>query len=433
MNLEPSYTLQEDLIILKTHLPHIDTLFSNLRILQIGPGISTDSLPLIPFLLGPKLERCELKGSLNRKAMSTILLHLAQCAPGLKDLEIDNARLKNCAGVLCSFHKLESFRCRRGELTKADLFHLAQLPSLWLAEVSLGAFEIPPADELEGVFFPSLRYLWIHSDHSPSSILRLLESIQSLTLDSLTVHFPAPSSGHFNSILEAIAKFKDLHLLMIQGLWNSEWAGGQLELYTIEPLLGLRDLVDFSIEAPGIACSEDAIPRFAEAWPYMSGLTLIRRPGALLLPHSTFTLNALKLFSKHMPKLDALQVDMDMASVPKPLSAADRNMHDIELSLEKNPLKAKAWAKVAAFISSVYPNASMPIDEVYPEDGLPENCRHWRKVQAAVKAYGRLLNDNPAESGSDSDLATDSDEESEEEGSDAAEEWDGTTECTPHS
>lgn len=291
-----------------------------------------------------------------------------------------------------------------------------------MAEMSLGAFEIPPVDELGETFFPSLKYLWVHSEHPQPSIPHFLESIQSRTLVSLIMHFPAHSSGHFNSVLEAISKFKDLHLLMMQGLWNPEQDGDQHEVYTIEPLLDLHELADLSIEAPGVACTEDDIPRFAEAWPHISGFTLLRRPKTFPFPHPTFTLNALGLFSEHMPKLDALQVDMDMSSVPKPFPAEDRNTRYIELALDKNPLKERRWAKVAAFISSVYPNASIPIDELDPEDRLPRNCRHWRKVQAAVKAYSRLLEDNLAESRSDSDTTTDSDvEDSDEEGTGATE------------
>lgn len=387
----------------------------------MGPVISKDSLPLLAFLLGPRLERCELEGSLDSKSTSTILLLLAKSAPGLKVLKCHNARLKNCAGAFHSFHSLETFRCRRGELTKENLLHLAQMPSLWMAEISLGAFEIPPADELGEIFFPSLKYLWVHSEHSQPSILHFLESIQSRTLASLIVHFPAHSSGHFNSVLEAISKFKDLHLLMMQGLWNPERDGDQHELYTIEPLLNLHGLADLSVEAPGVTCTEDDIPRFAEAWPHISGLTLLRRPKMFPFLHPTFTLNALGLFSEHIPKLDALHIDVDMSSVPKPFPAKDRNMRHIELALHKNPLKERRWAKVAAFISSVYPNASIPIDDLDPEDRLPRNCRHWRKVQAVVKAYGRLLKENLAESRSDSD----------EEGTGPAE-GSGSDECTPH-
>lgn len=212
--------------------------------------------------------------------------------------------------------------------------------------------------------FSALVNLTVHGIREPDLFLRFMRTISSRALEVLELLFDIPEIQLVPSmelILGSISTFVRLQdVTLVFG--NPEEPGDDFPIYDIAPLTRLRQLRALRLASFGIreALVDDTIPDLARAWPDFEFLSYNQN-----IPHPVepagLTLKALELFAGLCPKLSGLCLDLDASVAPPPLPTP-LSTGAVELDLTWSLVDRETFAGVAAYISSVMPNAYMIVN-----------------------------------------------------------------------
>lgn len=246
--------------------------------------------------------------------------------------------------------------------------------------------------------FTSLHTVTYYNIDQWSNFETFIQSLRTPKLKNLslgvrrTVNIP-----DFKKVLRHISTFHTLKHLSLSIKLES-YVGP--DRYDISPLFALKDLELLNLQLPCIAAigrtplGDEHVRRLAEAFPKLKMFSVFRRP--LLGPEDTppprpaFTFHALELFATTYPRLDVLRIDLDtsLPAGPLPLPTA-RCRHAIALDLVHNAILEDRAFEAAAYVSGVYPNATLRSSESRMHNLEAGPTRPWKAVKDLLPHFSR--------------------------------------------
>lgn len=378
--------------------PTLMSPFKNLRSLILC-NVSAKALPYVQVIFSPsithiRVTRCE------KDVRGALLALLASHCPNLHQVDISGLP-REASTLLCHFKQLQNvmvstFHMDSCELSAAALDHLARLPTLRAISMSLPGRA--QADILaKSEVFPALTTLELCGITDDACLSRFLTDSVPENLRRLVLRFPhghSHSSTSMSNILDTISKFSSLQELQLSGV---EFDGADNN--SLQHLLRLRSLesLRFGIGAGNLSVTNQQIPTFGQAWPKLTELS-IESGGEVEDGSPQLTLEALGLFALHCPMLRRLTIDLDATVPPAPDAPYSRSLEPITLSLEDSVINERCWPDVAAYITGVYPNASVSDWRLSDDEDMGDE-RYWADVARMVPVLAKARRDELARAG----------------------------------
>lgn len=376
--------LANQLQTLQMCLPTAASPFTNLVHLDIG------KFPLyciihMPVLFGPKLARVTLRFACDTLRSSVLLVPLSHSCPEIRTLYIQVLD-REASPLLARFPKLQEIasdvQLLPSTMLKLATSHHLQMLSVQLSDFS--GFNNARAAET----FASLLNLDLSIDVPDVAPLQFLRSVKSKELHTLSMtwrqHLPLPPV--MSRLLGTIAKFSNLQDLQFEGAMDFDNGG-----FTLLPLLPLRRLRRLCIYHDGFVLRNCDVPELGQAWPELAEFYLDSNSAARSPPQITF--EAVAHFAAHFPKLTVLTVPLDATIIPDEDAALVRSEVPIYLSLEDSKIDELCWPKVAAYISGVYPNATVSTMRLAEDEAEWEDERYWVDVARMVPIISQARRD----------------------------------------
>lgn len=382
-------------------------LFPNLRHLVCGDIPDRISM-FLPMLIGPHMESCGVIGRMSEDVLQALLGQLLHTATEMRFLHLRRPMHVDTELILPRFKSLTTLWSTQ-KISVEGVNRLSQLPTLHTLSCSLVSLNRNGGQQLAPDTFTALSSLdiriKIQDMDMASELLRLCKFP---VLKRLTINLLGRDeikSKMLGKLLAAISAHKTLLFLQLSG---SNYVPDPLLVFTgralpITPLLQLH-LEVFSTGIPGIAVGDDDIVSLGQAWPCLRAFDMRHSKGPnTRLGQTNFTLHSLELFATHLPHLTSLAIDIDIDDIERDNLEfpRQRNTKRISLGLEHNPLPADKWLPVAAYISSVYPEADIGdglLNEFF--DPSPEDysaCEAWLNVRdsfhllSEIRRHERML------------------------------------------
>ncbi|KIP07563.1 hypothetical protein PHLGIDRAFT_414883 [Phlebiopsis gigantea 11061_1 CR5-6] len=354
LRLSGSKSLKKLLRTISLGLPTGESPFPNLRRLVLKSieieTMSHASIAIHPGLTGIQIHDC------NSAAMCSLLACLGRTCLSLQFLSADCPIPIDAAPIFTRFPSLQTFECPCSGPERIPLPHLAALSTLHSLSTLLppdsGVRKLDPA-----VAFKSLRTLKLHGIVSSSTLTLFLRSVSSRTLRDLYMDCDLdPPSGFLAELFDVISTFAALQSLSLNmGTMPVDRDGGSANyVCSLEPLYRLPLLRDLRLNSVVVTpLTNEIIPSLGKIWPDLRNLNFdysTVQPGDI-------TLEALELFAAYLPKLNNLYLYLDDTVVPSYKNLRARSLIPIHLFLGDSPIPEDSWCSVAAYITSVYPNA----------------------------------------------------------------------------
>lgn len=388
LSLMCSKVLTLQLRTLRLHLPSAASPFPNLGHLSLH-NIDIESASYLPVTFGPKLVEIDFSFC-TEEVICSLLGHLVQLCTDIRKISAPDIPA-DAVAALTRFRMLEACIFWNAKLLPSCISHLASLHSLHTLNICIPTL---PAILDSRTAFSSLKKLNISQGTDYPSLHYVLRSITSKELSELAVTaFPKP--GRATELLNDIARFPRLQSLTIS-CYNS---ARDTHFYNLNTLYHLTTLHHLSVCGIRFTLNNEIIPVFAKAWPHLQSLILLYGGPTLPADPPGLTLEALSLFATHLPKLTLLNLRLDTRSVSGTIEPCARSMLPIWLSLEDSPLEESTWPDVAAYISGVYPNASVS-DDILENDAEEMGTeRYWRDIARMVPIISKAREDERARFG----------------------------------
>ena len=361
-------------------LPTGESPFHNLRRLTLQ-GIDAETMSYASVAFHPNLTSIETHNC-NLIAMRSLCVLLGRVCPSLKSIRADYIPI-HATPALARFPTLETLECPQLELTHVPLLlHLASLPTLQSLSTSLITGTDSWVRKLDpATAFGSLKTLKLYGGAPPSNVLLFLRSISSKTLEDLSIHLDFdPPSRFLPGLFGIISTFTTLHSFSLK-VASGVQEEGENHTCSLEPLYRLPLLQVLQLEGVIVrAITHKLIPGLGKAWPRLECLQIELNETP---PGYSLTLEALGLFATHLPKLSELSICLDATVSPTPTTTSRaRSLIPINLNLGSSPASADSWGSVAAYISSVYPNAVL-LDESFDDPSFT-HAECWRNIAQMI-------------------------------------------------
>ncbi|KAJ7503284.1 hypothetical protein B0H11DRAFT_1984848, partial [Mycena galericulata] len=348
-----------------------DYIFPNLEFLKWLPDPdSSVSLDHVRLFLTPRINNLTL-ASMTTIGDLCILSKLAVSCPSLTSLKVYirekdlwPVAIRIISTLVCKFTHLESLYIPG--LNETALAHVAQLSSL--QSLSFDTDEIP-VHSLRSMrasdIFPSLTALTVPRMEHTTSIISALGSCSFVEL-SCTSAGPQPSaiSRQFYSALAKHCSHSSLREVSVKCNSSTSTIADlptdQLHHYSVGidilwPLLSFTQLVHVDLTHPvGFDLDDAALRDMARAWPRIKSLNLAAVPPHRIRPRAT--LESLRAFATHCPRLCTLELTFNATVVPKIRLPGEKGVSQGSLSFLNVAASAiKKSGRVAHFISAIFP------------------------------------------------------------------------------
>ncbi|GJE89152.1 hypothetical protein PsYK624_052460 [Phanerochaete sordida] len=354
----------------------------------------------VPFFMGPEVRRVKVEalGHATTQALSQLTLS----CPQLRQLELDYVFDSDIKLLRC-YQALEEALCSHHQCPVGLPMALAQLGSLRRASL-----RFPP--EFAGlgksggqsILFPNLESLKLYDFPSISILPDFIQSIGSTRLTSLTVEdlgWVSNDTTPFDQTIAALAKFPMLRELILEGTDHTPLHVLDRSVFPPLPPPKLHLLEELTISLPDVFHVEtQTIPELGKAWPSLRRLDVRTKYKTYGHedPPRVWTLDALDLCAAHLPNLQYLDMDFDTSTIRSLPPPSSRSLSHITIYTAFTQVDEQDVALIAAYISSIYPNAHVLFEHIWWGGEDDPDVRRWIDIGRAVaKARG---NDGPATS-----------------------------------
>ncbi|KAJ7503286.1 hypothetical protein B0H11DRAFT_1984854 [Mycena galericulata] len=352
-----------------TLCPPGDYIFPNLEFLMWLPDSSV-GFHHVRLFLTPRINNLTL-ASMTTIGDLCVLSNLAFSCPSLtgfkvyiREKDLWPVAIRSISTVVCQFTHLESLHIPG--LNETALAHVAQLSGL--QSLSFSTDEIP-VHSLRSMrasdIFPSLTALTVPGMEHATSIISALGRCSFVEL-SCTSAGPQPTaiSREFYSTLAKHCSHSSLREVSVEYDSSTDTMADlptdQLHRHSVgidilRPLLSFTQLVHVDLTHPvGFDLDDAALRDMARAWPRIKSLNLAAVPPHRIRPRAT--LESLRAFAAHCPRLCTLELTFNATVVPKIRLPGKKGVSQESLSflnVAASPIKKSG--RVAHFISAIFP------------------------------------------------------------------------------